>query len=178
MTQRLGCAALLLLASACSAPLASPPKLPAKDAPELERRHAYEDYRLFEEGNVWTGWSWKRVDGKYSFGGIEPLLTSPQASPEMKKRVHDIHVRSALAEPLTIVGAAFLGLALGDALSSPNHIFTSTTRTGLWLTGGTLTASGLVITIAWDPVTGLGGLYNHDLAESLALPPTPDPGAR
>lgn len=158
---------LLFGAAACSPRLATPPPRPALGASLQERRVVYDAYRLEERGDIWFGYKWSRKDGEYEFEGVEPLLES---YPATRARVAEIKTRAAVILPMAAVGGALLGMAIGDSLSHEEHLFSRTTRTGLYATGGALSAASLTIAAVWDPVTGIGPLYNQNLAESLAVP--------
>lgn len=163
------------LASGCEPAVASPPRLPARDAPEAERVAAYQQYRLQEEGNPWVGWKWKRRDGAYHVDGIEPLLTSSEG----RRRIDEIHTRRLVLTPMAAVSGALLGVALGDLITpKPRRLLSTPTRTGLAITGGALLVTGVTITVVWDPITGLGGVYNQDLAQIACAATSPESASR
>lgn len=150
----------------CAPHLASQPRMPGAGASVEERRGAYERYRLRESGDNWLGHHWTRGDGKYDLEGIEPLL---DISAETRSRLAQAKTRAALVLPMSALGGAFLGLAVGNQLGG-KKIFSSSTNTGLYIVGGSLSAASITIVIVWDPVSGIGDVYNAGLSEQLGLP--------
>jgi uncharacterized membrane protein len=76
---------------------------------------------------------------------------------------------------MSAVGGALLGVALGNQLTG-NKLYSSTTTGVLYVAGGALSVTAITISIAWDPVSGIGDVYNAALAEKLSLrPAAPQP---
>ena len=157
----------LLLVGCASSPVASQPRMPAADASVNERQRTYERYRLQESGDNWVGHEWARSDGKYGLDGIEPLL---DISAQTRSRVSQAKTRAAVVLPMSAVGGALLGLAIGNQLTG-NKMYSSTTNTVLYVSGGTLAVAAITIGIVWDPVSGIGDVYNAALTDKLGLRP-------
>jgi hypothetical protein len=139
--------------------------LPARDAPIAVRSKAYEEYRLRESGNAFFGHSWQRADGEYELDELDPLL---DISPATRARRSEIETRTWILVPSALAGGALLGIALGDDLFH-GYGLSRSARTGFYIAGGTLSAATIAVSLAWDPVSGLGDLYNHALSERLSL---------
>jgi hypothetical protein len=158
------CAAQLF---GCAPRVAPEPRMPAAGASLEDRKQTYAEYRLDESGDNWWGYEWTREDGTYGFGGISPLL---DISPETRSRRSQARARALTVLPMSALGGSLLGLAIGNQLGG-NKAFSSTTNTVFYVAGGTLSVASLTITIAWDPVSGIGDVYNTALANELGLPP-------
>src|SRR5258706_7659179 len=138
---------VLVLVGCTPARIASQPRMPSAEASLDERRSVYERYRLRESGDNWVGHQWARTDGKYGLEGIEPLL---DISPQTRTRLSQAKTRSAIVLPMSTLGGALLGMALGNQLGG-NKLFSSTTNAGLYIAGGTLSVTAITISILWDP---------------------------
>jgi hypothetical protein len=78
---------------------------------------------------------------------------------------------------MAAIGGGLLGLALGNQLGG-NKLLPSKTNTVLYITGGALSVTGITITVVWDPVSGIGEVYNAELSRQLDLPVPPSPGSK
>ena len=156
-----------LLAAGCGFTAARPPALPPADAPIESRTQAFAQYRLTEHGNAVFGRTWSRNDGEYTYSQVEPLLAAYPATASIPDRAR---TRGWVVNIPAFAAGGLVGWAAADQLLFDD--IDGDTRTALYLTGGGLLITSIVLALVWDPSTDVESLYNASMSRQLGLPGT------
>jgi hypothetical protein len=133
------------------------------------RQRIYEDYKLAYDKTFFTE-NWARKDGEHNLAELEDVVGAYQETRELRGRIQS---RRLAIGTVSGVGAGIVGFTLGWNLTADQQTKMSTsTQTALYVTGGALILTSIVIQAAWrDPAEDLADVYNHAHAADLGLAP-------